>query len=99
MKTKGKFGQDPDNFNAETDKTSTELNASSVEDIKPEDDSLTTLDHLPNTSLQQKCALCVPQISPELDLVIEAWPELPKEIREKIIEIVLQGMKNISEKG
>jgi hypothetical protein len=41
----------------------------------------------------------VPPISTELELIIQAWTELPEAIRKKIVEIIQQSMKNMPEKS
>jgi len=39
------------------------------------------------------------QLPVALEFVIEAWGDLPEETREKIVEITLQDMKNVTGKG
>jgi len=48
--------------------------------------------HFPNTSEQKKCAVYVPtdDLPLDLQLVSNAWGELPKATRTKIVELVLE---------
>ena len=58
----------------------------------PEDNFITPSEYSHNPSLHKKCALCVHQkslrLSAELELIIKAWPDLSKEVKEKIIETI-----------
>ncbi len=60
--------------------------------ISQKNKTLTLSKHKYDSSLQKKCALCVhfQNAPPDLKLVMDAWPDLPKELRFQIAKAVLE---------
>lgn len=62
------------------------------EKISHKNKTLTLSEHKYDSSLQKKCAVCVhiESVSPDLKLILNAWSDLPKELRLQIARAVLE---------
>ncbi len=64
------------------------------QEFSPEIKTLTLSEHKTDTSLQKKCAVCVhiENVPLDLKLIMNAWPDLPKELRLQIAKVVLEAI-------
>lgn len=64
------------------------------ERISQKNKTLTLPEHIYDTSLQKKCAICVhfKKASPDLNLIMNTWPDLPRELRLQIVKAVLEAI-------
>jgi hypothetical protein len=94
VKSKNFLEQQPADSPAIYDKSLAESNASPRDGIHLEDNSPAQANHHSQASLQQTCAPGVPalsgQLPADLKFVIETWTDLSEEIKEKIMQLILQ---------
>ncbi len=64
------------------------------QEFSPEIKTFTLSEHKPDTSLQKKCAVCVhiENVPLDLKLIMNAWLDLPKELRLQIAKVVLETL-------
>ncbi len=85
-----------DTFITKTPQTRTESGSSRGAHDWPKDTFTTPSEYSPDPSLHQKCALRVHrntvEIPAELEFIIGAWPDLPEDFKEEMIEMIMRVM-------
>ena len=74
---------------------SAESNTSKDKTYPGEDKSDATSIQEKDTLLHEKCAISVHQNSPELELIIKAWPNLSEKAKKKIMAIIAKVKSRI----
>lgn len=81
-----------DNSLTKLAQNSTKSNSSEGNATPTEDKTITTPGQEKDTFLHSKCAISVHQnslrLTPDLELIIKAWPDLSDEVRGKIMEMI-----------
>jgi len=89
-----KSNTENDTFDTENQQNRTDKGPSQGAHDWSDDTFDTTSEHSLNPSEREKCAKCVhrstDEIPAELDFVIGAWPELPEDFKEEIVEAIMR---------